>query len=132
MNRRRAIEIRRNVERAATKQPDDEALGSVWMYPEWKPGTAYTVGERIRYGANLFRCEQAHASQEGWEPDAAVTRALWTPVSVEEWPEWVQPTGAQDAYSAGAKVRYNGKRWVSDINGNVWAPGVYGWTEVAT
>lgn len=130
MNRSRANEIRRNVERAAIKQSDYEALESVWMYPEWKPDTAYTVGERIRYGENLFRCEQAHTSQEGWEPDAAVTRALWTPVSDEEWPEWVQPAGVQDAYAAGDKVTYGGKRWVSDISSNVWEPGVYGWTEV--
>ena len=131
MNRRRACEIRANVERAAEVQSDADALKAVWMYPAWKPGVTYTEGERIRYGGNLFRCEQSHTSQEGWEPDAAVTRALWTPVSVEEWPEWVQPTGAQDAYAAGDKATYGGKRWVSDVDNNVWEPGVYGWTEVA-
>lgn len=110
---------------------DELALEAVYAFAEWKPDTAYTVGERIRYGANLFRCEQAHTSQEGWEPDAAVTRALWTPVSVEEWPEWVQPTGAQDAYAAGAKVSHAGKHWTSDADGNIWVPGVFGWTEAA-
>lgn len=48
----------------------------------------------------------------------------------EEYPEWVQPTGAHDAYAQGAKVSHNGKKWTSDIDGNVWEPGVYGWTEV--
>lgn len=43
---------------------------------------------------------------------------------------WVQPTtGAQDAYSAGDEVTHGGKTWVSDVDGNVWEPGVYGWTE---
>ena len=48
----------------------------------------------------------------------------------EEYPEWVRPTGAHDAYAQGAKVSHNGKKWTSNIENNVWEPGVYGWTEV--
>ena len=48
----------------------------------------------------------------------------------EEYPEWVRPTGAHDAYAQGAKVSHNGKKWTSNVGGNVWEPGVYGWTEV--
>lgn len=48
----------------------------------------------------------------------------------EEYPAWVQPTGAHDAYAQGAKVSHNGKKWTSDISANVYEPGVYGWTEV--
>jgi hypothetical protein len=40
---------------------------------------------------------------------------------------WVQPTGAHDAYAIGDQVTYNGSTWTSTANGNVWAPGVYGW-----
>ena len=42
-------------------------------------------------------------------------------------PDWIQPTGAHDAYMKGAKVTYNGKVYVSNCDNNVWAPGVYGW-----
>ena len=55
--------------------------------------------------------------------------SIWNSSSEEEWPDWVQPKGAHDAYSKGSKVTYNGKRWVSNIDANVWAPGVTGWTE---
>ena len=57
--------------------------------------------------------------------------SLWSITSdpAEEWPEWSQPLGAHDAYAAGAKVSHNGKHWTSDLDGNVWEPGVYGWTE---
>lgn len=48
----------------------------------------------------------------------------------EEYPEWVRPTGAHDAYAQGAKVSHNGKKWTSNVENNVWEPGVYGWTEV--
>ena len=47
--------------------------------------------------------------------------------------EFVQPTGAHDAYNLGDRVRYNGKVYESVINGNVWSPDVYpdGWNEIA-
>lgn len=97
------------------------------MFPAWAVETAYAVDERIEYAGTLYRCVQAHTSQAGWTPPD--TPALWVAVSLEEWPEWVQPTGAHDAYNVGAKVAHNGKHWLSDMDGNVWEPGVYGWTE---
>ena len=47
----------------------------------------------------------------------------------EEWPEWVQPTGAHNAYSNGDKITYNGKHYISTMDGNVWSPDAYpaGW-----
>ena len=43
--------------------------------------------------------------------------------------EWVQPTGAHDAYRNGAVVTHNGKTWESLTPANVWEPGVSGWRE---
>lgn len=43
--------------------------------------------------------------------------------------EWVQPTGATDAYIAGDMVTHGGKEWVSLTTPNVWEPGVSGWHE---
>lgn len=44
--------------------------------------------------------------------------------------EWVQPTGAHDAYPEGWKVQHNTKTWESLTPANVWEPGVSGWREV--
>lgn len=81
------------------------------------------IGKRIR-------CVQAHTSQADWTPDA--TASLWKKIGdpTEEWPAWSQPIGAHDAYNSGDKVSHNGKHWTSNIDANVWEPGVYGWTEV--
>lgn len=38
--------------------------------------------------------------------------------------DFVQPTGAHDAYNKGDKVRYNGKVYRSLINANVWSPDI--------
>lgn len=50
----------------------------------------------------------------------------------EDIPDWVQPSGAHDAYNKGDMVRYNGGIYESLIDGNVWSPDVYpaGWREV--
>lgn len=42
----------------------------------------------------------------------------------------IRLTGAHDAYNEGDKVSHNGKHWISDINANVYEPGVYGCSEV--
>ena len=47
----------------------------------------------------------------------------------DEWPQFVQPTGAHDAYSVGDKVTFNGARYVCKMANCVWSPAVYpdGW-----
>lgn len=53
----------------------------------------------------------------------------WREVVASGWPEWVQPTGAHDAYKVGDKVTFQGKRYTSLIDANVWSPAAYpqGW-----
>lgn len=52
--------------------------------------------------------------------------------TIEEYPEYVQLTGAHDCYNTGDKITYNGKKYVCKINGCVWDPETYpaGWQEV--
>ena len=100
-------------------------LFTPWSYP-----VAYRTGQIRRYtDGKLYKCLQDHTSQEDWTPPAAVS--LWAAVAdpAEEWPEWSQPVCAHDAYNAGDKVSHNGGKWVSTTDGNVWEPGVYGWTK---
>lgn len=71
---------------------------------------------------------QAHTSQTDWTPD--IVPALFTrktPAGVI--PDWVQPTGAHDAYNIGDRVTFNGQVYESLINANVWSPTDYpqGW-----
>ena len=109
---------------------DNTALRMLEFYPEWSAGQSYTAGYKAQHGGKLFRCLQAHTSQDGWEPDSAPS--LWAKVLIPDEtvvPEWEQPDST-NPYSAGDKVTHNGKTWVSDIDNNVWEPGVYGWTEI--
>lgn len=89
------------------------------------------------------RQELTLQAQEGAAPEydyAAEINALWAAVralqqslspseDVEEWPEYVQPTGAGTAYQVGDKVTYNGTRYICRLPHCVWNPEVYpiGW-----
>ena len=79
----------------ATSYLDDEQAESVTdLFPAWASGIAYAVGDRRQYDGLLYRCVQAHTSQADWTPPAVP--ALWVRTSTEEWPEWIQPSGARD------------------------------------
>ena len=47
------------------------------------------------------------------------------PAEPDEWPEYVQPTGAHDAYNTGDKVTYNGQHYICKMDGCVWPPDAY-------
>lgn len=109
---------------------DDVTAGEhMDVFSTWASAVAYTVGNLRTYNGKLYRCVQAHTSQDDWTPDVAASLWAVTGDPAEEWPAWSQPVGAHDAYNEGDKVTHNEKRWISDANGNVWEPGVYGWTE---
>ena len=125
MTRAKAKQLRQLIEQLAVTLDDETALTGVELFPAWVVGKAYAVNDRAQYNGTLYKCIQAHTSQSDWMPSA--TPALWKTVSLDEYPEWVQPTGAHDAYNIGDKVTYNGQRYVCTSNANVYAPDVYGW-----
>ncbi len=115
---------------AATVVSDDVAVTVPELFDRWQSGKEYGVDARVRYEDTLYKCLIAHASQDNWTPD--VSPSLWVRIDdpAIEYPTWIQPVGSADAYPMGAKVSHNEKRWTSDVDNNVWEPGVYGWTEV--
>ena len=125
----RARALRPYIEKASVSLADEDALQAVELFPQWGPDNAYSVDERLQYKNVLYRVVQAHTSQADWTPD--ITPALFVVVSLDEWPEFVQPTGAHDAYKKGDKVTFNGKHYISLIDANVYSPAAYpaGWQE---
>lgn len=125
-----ARKLRKMIEKTAVTLTDSEAYDVAELFPMWKTDTAYQTGDRVQYESKLYKCLQGHTSQADWKPSEAVS--LWVEVADPsiEFPEWVQPTGAHDAYMKGDKVSHNEKHWISEYDANIWEPGVYGWTEV--
>lgn len=142
MNKLQAAEqLRRALQLFAQTLGDEQAMEVATVFPPWMADKAYAQDEMVTYGLNevgdpqLYRCAQAHTSQEDWTPD--VTRSLWTPIGVagDGIPVWSQPTGAQDAYNTGDQVHFPTAEdpvYESTVDGNVWSPEVYptGWREI--
>lgn len=129
ITREQAIKLRKLIERLSAELSDAEAYEAPELFPQWSL-KAYEQGDRVQYQGLLYKCLQSHTAQADWTPDVAVS--LWVRVDDPsiEFPEWKQPTGSHDAYAKGAKVSHNEKHWQSDIDANVYEPGVYGWSEV--
>lgn len=127
----RAKALRAQIESNATVMPDEEAVQFVELFPNWSPnGVSYTTDTRVRYNGVLYRVLQDHVSQEEWTPTAAAS--LFAKVLIPDEnviPEWEQPDST-NPYMAGDTVTHNGQTWTSDVDNNVWEPGVYGWTAV--
>lgn len=113
----------------------DKVLEIPSVFPAYEVGKAYTTKEVFSYGVNsvgdpqLYQVLQDHTSAEQWTPDTATSLYKKIGIAEDGTPEWVQPLGASDSYNKGDKVSHNDSIWVSDVDANVWEPGVYGWTK---
>ena len=120
---------------------DDE--GIIWrqVYNDSNVYDAATLPERWEvvnlYEENISEEEEEVEvinepnNNENNEPDnPPIDEPIIDNPSVNEWPEWIQPVGTQDAYNTDDQVSHSNKHWVSTVDANVWEPGVYGWDEV--
>ena len=114
----------------SVEELDDEVAVKVpSLFEPWKPDETVVAGTRRYFkGTGLvYECVIGHKTQSDWTPD--VTPNLWKVISLEEWPLWIRPTGAHDAYKKDDPVSWKDKHWLSDYDGNTWEPGVFGWRE---
>lgn len=127
--------IRASMDAAASSLTDEQAAKAPRIYHTWAAGLEVKAGDRIYYPGTdkLYKVRdgKGHTTQADWTPDK--TPALFVVVSLDEWPEFVQPTGAHDAYNKGDKVTFEGKHYISLIDGNAYSPTAYpaGWQEQA-
>lgn len=109
----RAAELRPMIEAAAMSLPDGEAAKAVELFPAWAYPVSYVVGNRVSDGGKLYKCRQAHTSQEGWKPSA--TPALWVVIDVAH-------AGTQDdpiPASRGMEYEY-GKYYLDSEDGKTY------------
>lgn len=123
-------DMREVMDTAGAMLTDEQAVVVPTLYRAWESGVDYAADERRLYNGTLYKCLQAHTAQDDWNP--ADAPSLWTKVLTSDTGEilpWEQPDST-NPYMTGDKVTHNGKTWVSDVDNNVWEPGVQGWSEV--
>lgn len=125
-------------------------------YPIWTQPLcavdAYNLGDIVSYNGKLYKSIinanvwAPDVYPAGWEEytestgggdsgetgggDSGTTEPETPPT--ETIPDFVQPTGAHDAYKKGDKVKFEGKIYESLIDANTYSPSAYpaGWKEV--
>lgn len=121
------------VKQARQVTDDAEALSLQVLYKQWNRqiGKTLQVGEYINHNDVLYKVLQQHVAQDNWAPD--VSPSLFAKVLVDPTGEtvldWEQPDST-NAYMKGDKVKHNGVIYESEVDNNVWEPGVYGWVVV--
>lgn len=103
-------------------QPGTEAWA--WVAGEILPVGSHRVYDGVVY--ELYR----DIGDANWSPPPQVAAHWRVAPTADEWPEWVQPTGAHDAYNTGDQVTHNGQHWINTVPEpqlNSWEPGVHGW-----
>ena len=123
-------------------------------YPIWTQPLgavdAYNIGDIVSYNGKLYKSiinanvwapavypagweEYAESTSGGdsGETGGSGTTEPETPPT-ETIPDFVQPTGAHDAYKKGDKVKFEGKTYESLIDANTYSPSAYpaGWKEI--
>ena len=124
-----ALKYKEIINKAAESLEDSDAAYTPRIFENWEKEQQYEIGKRVCYNNKLYKVIIAHTSQDGWEPDVAVS--LFAEILIPDptvIPEWVQPSST-NPYMKGDKVRHNNKNWISTYDYNVWEPGVYGWDE---
>lgn len=114
MKREHAMKLRQMIVKASASLPDEDALNAVELFPAWKADTAYTLDERIRYDEKLFKCVQAHTSQEQYPPSIA-TASLYAEVTLPgdgETPETAISYNGNMALEMGKYYAQNGVVYV--------------------
>ena len=68
-----------------------------------------------------------------WAAVRALQQNVSPPTEEDEWPEFVQPTGAGTAYQVGDKITFRGERYICVLAHCVWNPADYpaGWEKQA-
>lgn len=118
---------------ALTMATDEEAYTMRYIYPEWDSEShEYEAGDRFIFDDKFYKVLQAHTSQPDWLPTTAVSLYVEIADPANAYPEFVQPTGAHDAYSKDDKVKFEGEKYISLIDNNVYSPTAYpaGWKQV--
>lgn len=88
--------------------PDEKAATIPLCYESWKPDKEYKVGDRVECDGKLWKCRQAHTSQENWKPSIE-TASLWEVIDVEHAGTLEDPIPYDQTMTV-----YNGKYYLEE------------------
>lgn len=113
MKRERAYAIIDAIKNLRETLTDEVALNYVVLYPDWKIGKEFALGERVEFEGKLYKVITAHTAQETWEPNVALT--LFEPIDVINEGDFANPIIA-----AVGMVYFKDKYYLDETTGKVY------------
>ncbi|MDK8434289.1 hypothetical protein [Brevibacterium sp. H-BE7] len=107
------------------------AAAGVEQGQDWRQPTsavdAYPLDWTVTHGGKTWI---SLVAGNVWEPGVSAWREVVDDSGAPA--EWVEPTGAHDAYNTGDQVTFEGTVYESVIDANTWSPSAYpaGWKAV--
>lgn len=87
---------------------DEKAAMIPLCFDAWTTDKAYKVGDRVESDGKLWKCRQAHTSQENWKPSIN-TASLWEVIDVEHAGTLEDPIPYDQTMTV-----YNGKYYLEE------------------
>lgn len=113
-------------QKVLTVASDEDAYAMRYLYPTWSADSVeYKKDQRLMYNDKFYKVIKDHTSQESWTPDSASSLFVEISDPQVEYPEWKQPTMTENAYMKDSKVAFEGNKYISLIDNNVWSPATY-------
>ena len=89
------------------------ALNYVVLYPDWKIGKEFVVGERVEFEGKLYKVITAHTAQATWEPNVALT--LFEPIDVVN-----EGTFSKPIIAAVGMTYFKDMYYLDETNGKIY------------
>lgn len=113
MKREKAVKIIDAIKSLRETLTDEVALNYVVLYPDWKIGKEFVIGERVEFEGKLYKVITAHTAQETWEPNVALT--LFEPIDVVNEGDLAHPIIA-----AVGMTYFKDKYYLDETDGKVY------------
>lgn len=108
----------------ASQLPEEAALETPNIFPEWEPNIKFKKDQYITYGTNtagdpqIYKVLKTVNTSESETPDKSSDYYKAIGLTSSGYPIWIEPTNNKDAYNKGDIVDRNGILYISLKNNN--------------
>ena len=102
-------------------------LENAEVFPAWDTDITGYAGEIYTEGTGVYKMKNDIPKPSATKPSADKTNWVFIGDTTAIFSEWSKPLSIKDAYQRGDRATFNGVRYVSEIDENIYEPDVHGW-----
>ena len=99
------------------------------IFPSWDEHWTGRAGSILIDNNVAFRALHNMETKSPLRPSEDTKGEYWERIGRPSDSSWTQPLCITEAYRATDMVMHKNKKWISDIDDNIYEPGIYGWSQ---